>query len=99
MTRYIFSTVFGLVISLTIPQAIAAEAGRYQLFQGEYRFVNLRGEEHWIKALFKIDTATGKLFICEGVQLQEKNIQRNGEAYQRQYCAPFEEDIQIPVNK
>ena len=99
VTRYTFSILLGLVISLIVPQALAAEAGRYQLFQGEYRFINIKGEEHWIKALFKIDTATGKLFICEGDQMQGKHIKRNGGMYQRQYCVPFEEDIQISDDK
>ena len=26
--------------------------GRFQLFQGEYQFVNLKGEEYWLKGLF-----------------------------------------------
>ena len=53
--------------------------GRYQLFQGQYQFVNLKGEEFWLRGLFKIDTTTGKIFECRSVQFKDpetgKNIQ------------------------
>lgn len=55
-------------------RAQADDVGRYQLFQGQYRFINVKGEEHWIRALFKIDTKTGKLFICEGTQVNGKYV-------------------------
>ena len=45
-----------------------SDVGRYQLFQGKYRFVNVKGDEHWIETLFLLDTTTGKLFECEGRQ-------------------------------
>ncbi len=85
----------GLLFS-TIPVYAENDIGRYQLFQGEYRFINLRGEEHWSRALFKIDTATGKIYICEQDQVRGKNINRKGEAYQRRYCEEFDQDIEIP---
>jgi len=44
---------------------LAKQIGRYQLFQGEYKFVNDKGQEFWEKALFKIDTATGQVWIGE----------------------------------
>jgi hypothetical protein len=63
--------------------------GRYQLFQGEYKFVNIKGEEHNIRELFKIDTVTGKLYVCDGWQLPGKKA---GEIIQRKECRPFEEE-------
>lgn len=69
--------------------------GRYQLFQGEYEFVNLKGESHRVRALFKIDTATGAIFICEGQQIDGRHVSpaQPGKVVQRRYCRPFEEEM------
>lgn len=91
MARYTVWTIWCLGISFIAPQAVAAEIGRYQLFQGEYSFVNLKGEEYTQKALFKIDTATGKLFICKSGQYQ-----LNGAVRQISNCLPFDTDLRLP---
>ena len=86
-------------IALTIFAVSTAQAegnvGRYQLFQGEYPFINLKGEEHWSKALIKLDTATGKMYVCQQDQVLGKYLEREGEAYQRRYCREFEQDLPI----
>lgn len=70
--------------------APSGQVGRYQLFQGWYRFVNLKGEEHRTETLFKIDTATGELFECSSVQFvqDEKSTQKTA-------CLPFEGDLSL----
>lgn len=93
----IFSILFVISFVLSaLPVYAANEIGRYQLFQGEYRFINLKGEEHWSKALFKLDTATGKMYICEQDQVLGKHLKKKGEAYQRRYCKEFDENLEIP---
>ena len=82
-----------------ISQRAAPEpAGRYQLFQGNYEFVNIKGEVYWNRALFKIDTVTGALFVCEGKQVDGKYLSspQPGKMVQRHYCKPFEEETAIP---
>jgi len=70
--------------------------GRYQLFQGEYSFINIKGEQHWTRALFKIDTATGKMFICEQWQIDGKYTNKDGQLVQTRTCKPFEEELVVP---
>ncbi|GMV29547.1 MAG: hypothetical protein AMXMBFR59_16720 [Rhodanobacteraceae bacterium] len=60
--------------------------GRYQLVQGEYEFVNIKGEGRWTKALFKLDTVTGEIFACSSVQAFF-----DGKPQQRTACTRFEE--------
>lgn len=89
--------VLGIAVMVTLSMFVgvnasyAEETGRYQLFQGEYQFVNLKGEEFWSKALFKVDTVTGKVWI--GNQLQW--VDDNGKAKQKRTWRPFEEEIDI----
>jgi hypothetical protein len=86
-----------LVLFFTDMLAYAEDqVGRYQLFQGEYRCINLLGEECFEKALLKIDTVTGKLYVCEEKQVRGKHIQKEGDAYLRRYCTDFEQEIKIP---
>lgn len=67
-------------------------ASRYQLFQGEYYFINLRGEGRWSKALFRIDTATGQVWIGEQIQ----SVDATGRAVQKRFWQPFEQELEIP---
>jgi hypothetical protein len=91
------SVIFALGFFFTsLPASAANDVGRFQLFQGEYRFINLKGEEHWSRALFKVDTTTGKIYICEQDQVLGKHINKKGESYQRRYCVDFDQDIEIP---
>jgi len=69
--------------------------GRYQLFQGEYSFINIKGEQHWSRSLFKIDTVTGKMFICDQYQIDGKYEDKEGYLIQRRTCKPFEEELVI----
>lgn len=66
------------------------QAGRYQLFQGWYRFINLKGEESRTETLFKIDTATGEIFECSSVQFVQ-----DGKGTQKTACLPFESDLPL----
>ncbi len=73
--------------------------GRFQLFQGEYQFINLKGESHWIRALFRLDTVTGDIFICEGRQIDGRHLKptQPGKMVQRQGCHSFDEELVIPT--
>lgn len=66
------------------------QAGRYQLFQGWYRFFNLKGEESRTETLFKIDTVTGEIFECSSVQFVQ-----DGKGTQKTACLPFEGDLPL----
>lgn len=66
------------------------QAGRFQLFQGWYRFINPKGEESRTETLFKIDTATGELFECSSVQFVQ-----DGKGTQKTACLPFEGDLSL----
>lgn len=95
MKKYIIYIFILSSFYTNISVASNSNVGRYQLFQGEYQFINLKGEEFWSKALFKIDTVTGKIYICKSDQILGKYLKRDGEAYQRSYCQDFEQDFQI----
>lgn len=96
-----------LVLAVLVPTLTQAQSakqlvdqpGRYQLFQGHYEFVNIKGEGHWSRALFKVDTVTGALFICEGRQIDGKHLSPSqpGKMVQRHYCRPFEEELTTSV--
>ena len=72
------------------------DVGRYQLFQGEYMFVNIKGEQHWSRALIKIDTVTGKMFICDQWQEDGKYENKTGQLIQRRTCKAFDEELVVP---
>jgi hypothetical protein len=72
--------------------APASESGRYQLFMGEFPFTNLDGELYWNKALFRIDTISGKVWIAESLQFIDP---RDGKAVQRRRWVEFEEQIRF----
>lgn len=74
-------------------QVRAGEVGQFQLFQGEYQFVNIKGESYWQKALFKIDTKTGELFVCDSVQLDGKTQGKPGHIVQINQCRPFNMNV------
>lgn len=72
------------------PSSATSESGRYQLFQGWYRFINLKGEESRTETLFKIDTATGEVFECSSVQFAQ-----HGNGTQKTACLPFENEVPL----
>lgn len=70
--------------------------GKFQLFQGQYRFVDETGSASYVKALFKIDTETGELFLCEGSQRKERPEGKEGKVIIRIFeCRPFAENSVI----
>ncbi len=72
--------------------APVSDSGRYQLFMGEFPFTNLDGELYWNKALFRIDTVNGKVWIAESLQFIDP---RDGKAVQRRRWVEFEEQIRF----
>ena len=56
-------------VALWAPPALAGEPGTYQLFQGAYPFSTLKGLLYWDKALFRINTATGEVWVARTMQL------------------------------
>ena len=85
----------GMAQTAVVP---VSDAGRYQLFMGEFPFTNLDGELYWNKALFRIDTISGKVWIAESLQFIDP---RDGKAVQRRRWVEFEEQIRFtpPTNK
>lgn len=81
----------------TPPRAPADLPGRYQLFQGNYEFINLKGEVYWNRALFKLDTVTGAVFVCRGEQTDGKYLSppQASTMRQRHACKPFEEELVV----
>jgi hypothetical protein len=70
-------------------------AGRYQLFQGEYQFINYKGQEYWLKALFRIDTETGAVWIGNQVQTTDNQ----DKVTQTRYWEAFELTMQVPIRQ
>jgi len=71
------------------------EVGRYQLFMGEYSSMTIKGGEQREKALFKIDTKTGDVWI--GRQSQTRYIQGESEGVvQVRTWYEFEQEMKIP---
>jgi len=67
-------------------------AGRFQLFQGEYHSITSRGQEYWLKGLFRIDTTTGTVWTGESDQITDAQ----GAVTQRTSWRPFEQTIPVP---
>ena len=84
-----------IMLSLFCGNALCEEVGRYQLFQGQYRFINIKGEQYWNKALFKIDTVTGEVWIGSQDQYRDP---KTGKAFQIRNWEPFEQELPIPEN-
>ena len=74
-------------------------SGRWQLFQGEYQFINIRGEEHWVRALFKLDTVTGDIFDCSTNQFDGAYVGKPEVQVQLTECRPFETSHESPKQK
>jgi len=75
----------------------AEDVGRYQLFQGEYPFTNLKGEQYWEKALFKIDTVTGEVWMGSVVQVMDMKKVNSG--WQIGQWNKFEHEVQVSNEK
>lgn len=80
-----------LFMSSVIASAEEEEVGRFQLFQGQYPFVDIKGVEHWQKALFLLDTKTGDMFECRG-GLYDGDIRgKKGKIIQSHDCEAFKD--------
>lgn len=77
----------------------AGPPGRYQLFHGEYTFVNIKGEGSKSKELFLLDTATGKMFLCESRQWPGSIEGKPNRTIQHTGCEPFERHQDFPRNE
>ena len=73
----------------------AEEVGRYQLIQGEYSFVNIKGERYQINGLFKIDTATGRVWVADGYQYKDL---KSGNVWQVGGWKEFEGEFQVSAS-
>ena len=83
------------VAGVTSSRTLADESGRFQLFMGAYPFVNLKGEEYWEKALLRIDTATGKVWVARSTQLKTTD----GKYTQETGWIEFEQNVSVPAPK
>lgn len=72
----------------------ASEVGRYQLFDAQYTVTSPKGAEPSEKQLFKLDTATGSVWIGKQVQYIDK---RTGRLVQQRYWEPFEQYLEGPA--
>lgn len=78
--------------------ASASEVGRWQVQQGSYKFVNIRGDEHTINTLLKIDTVTGDIYTCGAGQIDGKHVGKPGSLVQYGKCEKFEKRESFPNN-
>lgn len=73
----------------------AQEVGRYQLIQGEYSFVDIKGERYRISGLFKIDTATGRVWMADAYQFKDL---KSGQVWQVGGWKEFEDEFQVQAS-
>ncbi|MDV6318769.1 hypothetical protein [Chromohalobacter sp. HP20-39] len=75
-----------------------AEAGRYQLVDVTYQFVNIKGEEYQLPALILLDTSTGDMKVCSSGQYPGEVLGRDKDkSYQMRSCnESFESVIELP---
>jgi len=83
-----------------LPQAEApsyaaptGEIGRYQLFEGQFAVISSKEPERAEKHLYRVDTATGKVWIGKQVQYLDR---KTGRQVQQRYWEPFEQYIEAP---
>ena len=75
------------------PELLApTETGRYQLFDGQYAVLGLKGGELPERHLMKIDTVTGQVWVGKQIQY----LDRKGKVIQQRYWEPFEQYIEGP---
>ncbi len=87
ITIFMFIILFGIGLN-----CFAEEIGRYQLIQGEYSFVNIRGQRFRVNGLFKIDTATGRVWMADVYQYKDLN---SGKVWQVGGWKEFEDEFQV----
>lgn len=64
-----------------------SDIGRYQLMEGQFPVTTLKGSEPSERQLFRIDTATGEVWIGRQTQYVDK---KTGRIVQQRYWEPFE---------
>ena len=69
------------------------EIGRYQLFEGQFAVISPKEPERAEKHLYRVDTATGKVWIGKQVQYLDK---KTGRQVQQRYWEPFEQYLEAP---
>ena len=82
-------------LPMTVLSSMSTTAGCYALIQADYPFVNLDGERRWIKALFKLDTATGEIFECGGSQIRGGINPKYPNSVQVTTCREFEGELPL----
>lgn len=82
-------------ITLTFTSTAIAEPGRWQLFQGEYTVYTPGQADRKIRELFKIDTSTGELYTCYGLQERESHANQSLPKSISQTCTKFETAAEV----
>lgn len=73
------------------------DIGRFQIMEGQFSVSTTRGNEQPERQLFRIDTATGEVWIGKQIQYVDK---KSGRIVQQRYWEPFEhylEAVQQPA--
>lgn len=83
-----------IALASTLGTAVAADAGRYQLFQGQYDQIDLSGNSQTYVGMFRIDTATGKIEQCAMRQWYIGDPKER-EAVMALVCSPVEDPIKL----
>ncbi|GAB4301236.1 MAG: hypothetical protein Fur0034_14730 [Desulfuromonadia bacterium] len=63
------------------------DIGRYQIMEGQFSVTTLKGNEPSERQLFRVDTATGEVWIGKQIQYVDK---KSGRIVQQRYWEPFE---------
>jgi len=74
----------------SIGEASSDQIGRYQLIQGKYEHAtNAMGNPMTTDAMYKLDTAAGKLYICYITQTSQ--VTERGNVIMSRTCEDFEQ--------
>ena len=74
----------------------SSEAGRYQLFEGQYSIAPVKAGDVPERQLFRIDTVTGEVWIGKQVQFTDRKSNR---LVQQRYWEPFEQYLTAPAER
>ena len=70
------------------------QIGRYQLILGKYKYAtNMYGEALSTDGVFKLDTVTGKLYLC--TQSQSSEYTKDGNILYVRTCVDFEQTWEV----
>lgn len=69
------------------------QIGRYQLIQGKYEYgINLNGNPLTTDAMYKLDTVTGRLYLC---YVKSPQITDRGNIIKVRTCEDFEQAWEV----